>query len=102
MTGQGEAVHLESAVGLLVNIKMALIPGGRQIVCALGRFVEEMSGAAAEERQNDVGIVTGIDLVARKFRRSVVTKLAEVTIERTVFLQHHDDVLDALQAGVGD
>ena len=65
MAGQREAVHLKRAIRLLVNIKMALIPRGRQVVRALGRFVEEMSGAAVEERQNDVGIISGVDLIVR-------------------------------------
>ena len=62
-----------------------------------------MSGAAVEERQNDVGIITGVDLVVRDVMTLValVTELAEVAIERTVLLQHHDDVLDALQTTVG-
>ena len=61
-----------------------------------------MSCASAEERKNDVGIVTGVDLIAGEFRRSIGAKRAEVAIEGTVLLQHYDDVLDPLQTAIGD
>ena len=99
--GQREAVHLERSIRLLVNIKMALIPGRRQIVRANSRLMEEMPSAAIEERQNDVWIISGVDLVAGMNFGGVVAKSAEVAIERAVLLQHYDDVLDSLQTAVG-
>src|SRR5579859_216349 len=102
MAGQCKAIHLEGSIRLLVNIKMALIPRGREVIRADCWLVEQVSGAAAEERKNDGGIVTGVDLIARKFCRSVGAKRAEVAIERAILLQHYNDVLDSLQATVGD
>src|SRR5579864_6938909 len=104
MAGQGKAIHLERAVGLLVDIKMALIPRWREVIRPDCWLVEQVSGAAAEERKNDVGIVTGVDLIIRNVIDvgRIVTKRAEVAIERAILLQHHDDVLDSLQATVGN
>src|SRR5438309_11086596 len=66
--------------------------------------MEKMSGASAKEWQNDIGIVTGVDLVIRDMVDigRIVAELAEVAIERTILLQHHDDVLDPLQPAVRD
>ncbi len=84
MAGQGEAIHLESAVRLLVNIKMAFIPRWREIVGVNRGLMEKMARASVKERQDDIGIVTGVDLVAgdlRMLRGNVATKIAEVAVE---------------------
>src|SRR5438270_7667474 len=70
MAGQSEAIHFESAVRLLVNIKVALIPGWREVVRPHSWLMEEMPRSAIKKRKDDGGIVTGVDLVAREFCRS--------------------------------
>ena len=67
--------------------------------------MEEVAGSTAKERENNIGIVTGVDLVRdAQAAGCVFAQLAEVVIEAAVLLHHHDDVFQGLKiaASAGD
>src|SRR5476649_2419896 len=105
MRCKSEAVHLKSAVRLLVDIKMAFIPTGRKIFRTHRYLVKRMCCASTKKWQKNSRIISGVDLVVGNAAAGgVIAQFAEVVIEAAVLLHHDDDVLQRLQiaARVGD